>query len=104
MKHLVLALVAALVAVSAFRAAPVYSHSLSNTTVSFDREISRIMKKRCISCHSDRNIGMPLTSYEQTRPWSASIHEEVLRRHMPPWRAVSGYGDFANDASLTSRE
>jgi hypothetical protein len=28
----------------------------------------------------------------------------VLRRHMPPWAAVPGYGQFANDNSLTLRE
>src|SRR6185295_3575529 len=32
------------------------------------------------------------------------IRSEVLRRHMPPWSAVPGYGQFANDNSLTLRE
>lgn len=83
---------------------PALSHETVNTTVTFDREIARILKKKCIVCHSENNLGIPLTSYEQTRPWARSIEDEVLRRHMPPWRAVPGYGLFANDFALTSRE
>ncbi len=49
-------------------------------------------------------LAFPLTTYEETRPWSRAIEEEVLRRHMPPWRAVPGYGVFINDGGLTGRE
>lgn len=84
--------------------APVYPHERVTTTVTYDREIVRIVTRKCLACHSDRNLGPPLTSYEQTRPWARAIAEEVLRRHMPPWRAVPGYGEFVNDVSLTNRE
>jgi hypothetical protein len=47
---------------------------------------------------------LPLTTYVQTRPWANAIEEQALRRHMPPWHAVSGYGEFANDLGLTARE
>jgi hypothetical protein len=104
MKKALLLSAAMLVAAWTFRPEPVSSHAVVTTTVTFDREIVRILQKKCIACHSQRNIGMPLTSYEETRPWAGSIHEEVLRKHMPPWRAVAGYGEFANDAALTSRE
>jgi len=82
----------------------VQSHEAVETSITFDVEISRILTKRCISCHSPDNLAFPLTSYEQTRPWARAIEEEVLERHMPPWRAVDGYGDFANDGGLTLRE
>lgn len=104
MTRVVWAAATALAIAVAFHSEPLESHSTANTTVSFDKEITRIIRKRCISCHSDQNIGMPLTAYEQVRPWTGAIQEEILRRHMPPWRAVAGYGEFANDASLTSRE
>jgi hypothetical protein len=32
------------------------------------------------------------------------IRAGVLARHMPPWAAVQGYGQFTNDNSLTLRE
>src|SRR4030095_8995815 len=104
MKKGVAVSLAALLIALVLRQQPVESHLVVATTVTFDREISRIVKKRCISCHSDNNIGMPLTAYEGVRPWSKATHDGALRRPMPPWRAIAGYGEFANDASLTSRE
>lgn len=104
MKKVLLFLAAALLLVAAWQPQPVLSHAVSSTTVSYDREIVRILKKRCLACHSDNNLGFPLTTYEETRPWAAAIHEEALQKHMPPWRAVQGYGEFVNDGSLTSRE
>ena len=83
---------------------PARSHELISTTVLFDREIVRILNKRCVGCHSENNLAFPLTTYEETRPWARAIQEEALRRHMPPWRAVPGYSQFANDNGLTLRE
>ena len=83
---------------------PASTHELISTTVLFDREIVRILNKRCVGCHSENNLAFPLTTYEETRPWARAIEEEALRRHMPPWRAVPGYGQFANDNGLTLRE
>jgi hypothetical protein len=80
------------------------SHELISTTVLFDREIVRILTKKCVACHTENNLAFPLTTYEETRPWARAIEEETLRRHMPPWRAVPGYGEFANDNGLTLRE
>ena len=80
------------------------THERVNTTVSFDKEITRIVTRKCLMCHSENNLSIPFTTYEQTRPWARAIEEEVLRRHMPPWRAQSGYGQFANDIGLTNRE
>ena len=47
---------------------------------------------------------MPLTTYDEARPWARAIREEVLARRMPKWHAVRGYGDFANDPSLSPFE
>jgi hypothetical protein len=46
----------------------------------------------------------PLETYEQTWLQKRPIRAEVIARHMPPWAAVSGYGQFANENSLTLRE
>ena len=96
--------VVVLLALIVVRSEYVETHAVVNTTVTFDKEISRILRKRCLACHSDRNIGIPMTSYEETRPWAGSIQLEVLAKHMPPWRAVAGYGDFVNDSALTTKE
>jgi hypothetical protein len=104
MKKAFLTLAAALIVAGTFRPSPLLSHEVVNTTVTFDKEIVRILSRKCIACHSENNLSVPLTSYEQTRPWARAIEEEVLRRHMPPWRAVPGYGQFVNEAGLTNRE
>ena len=82
----------------------VYTHGSIRTTVLFDREIVRMLESRCVSCHNEGGLSFPLSTYEQTWVKRASMRTEVLRRHMPPWSAVPGYGDFANDNGLTLRE
>jgi len=80
------------------------SHETTTTTVLFDREVVRILDQHCVMCHTDGALSFPLSTYEQTWLRGRSIRSEVLRRHMPPWPGVPGYGDFANDNSLTLRE
>ena len=82
----------------------VYSHTPITTTIVFQKEIARIFQKKCFQCHSPGNLAMSLTTYKDARPWAVAIKEEILERRMPPWSAVSGYGHFTNDMSLTSRE
>ena len=81
------------------------AHDRITTKVSWDREISPIFQARCAGCHaSGGRSTIPLTTYQQARPWAASIKEEVLTRRMPKWNAARGYGDFANDPSLSPFE
>jgi len=47
---------------------------------------------------------MSLATYQDAREWSKAIRREVLERRMPPWPAARGFGDFANDRSLTPIE
>lgn len=93
-------LCAALLLIPAFA----LSHETTTTTVLFDREIVRILDQHCVMCHSDGAISFPLNTYEQTWLRGRSIRAEILKRHMPPWAAMPGYGQFANDNSLTLRE
>jgi hypothetical protein len=73
--------------------------------VTWDREIAPIVQARCVSCHSaGGKAPMALTTYEEVRPWARAIREEVLARRMPKWPIVRGYGDFANDRSLSPFE
>ena len=81
-----------------------HSHGAITTTVLFDREIVRILNSRCVACHMDGGIAFPLSTYEETWLRGRAIRTEILRRHMPPWPAVPGYGEFANANGLTLRE
>jgi hypothetical protein len=47
---------------------------------------------------------MPLVTYEETRPWAASMAHSVEMRMMPPWFADPRYGHFANDPSLSDQD
>lgn len=82
----------------------VTSHETLTTTVLFDREIVRILNKHCVMCHAERGPAFPLETYEQTWVQGRKIRTDVIARHMPPWPAVAGYGEFVNDNSLTLRE
>jgi hypothetical protein len=79
-------------------------HVPITTKIVFNREIAQIFQKKCFQCHTDGNVGVPLTTYKEARPWAVAIKEEILERKMPPWSAAGGYGHFANDMSLTARE
>src|SRR5262249_35258790 len=55
-------------------------------------------------CHSENGPAFAMETYEQTWLQGRKIRADVIARHMPPWAAVPGYGQFANDNSLTLRE
>src|SRR6516162_5749781 len=80
------------------------SHETLTTTVLFDREIVRILDKHCVMCHTENGPSLSLETYEQTWLQGRKIRSDVISRHMPPWAAVPGYGQFINDNSLTLRE
>ena len=84
--------------------APVSSHGRITTNIMFNREVSQIFQKKCFQCHTEGNVSMSLTTYRDARPWAVAIKEEILEKQMPPWSAVTGYGHFSNDVSLTARE
>lgn len=86
------------------RPEPVSSHGRITTSIVFNREVSQIFQKKCFQCHTEGNVSMSLTTYKDARPWAVAIKEEILEKKMPPWSAVTGYGHFSNDVSLTARE
>jgi mono/diheme cytochrome c family protein len=81
------------------------AHDPITTRVTWNGEIARLFQARCVECHAPGlKDSIPLTSYEEARPWAKAIREEVLTRRMPIWRAARGYGDFSNDPSLSPFE
>jgi len=80
-----------------------YAHDVT-THVTWNREISRIVFTRCAACHHPGGSAFSLMSYAEANPWANAIKEQVLRREMPPWGAVKGFGSFRNDQSLTRGE
>lgn len=80
------------------------AHDIITTPITWSREISRIVYARCASCHRPGGSAFSLMTYKEARPWAVAIREEILRRTMPPWGAVKGFGEFRNDQALTPEE
>jgi Cu/Ag efflux protein CusF len=99
-----LALAAGAALTVAFVPQPARAHAQATTTVQFDREIVRILDDHCVMCHVDKGLAFPLVTYEQTYAARWQIRMDALDRHMAPWAAARGIGDFANDNSLTQPE
>ncbi len=80
------------------------AHDTITTKLTWNREIVRIVNTRCAGCHRPGGQAFSLLTYAEARPWAKAISEEVLERHMPPWAAVKGFGEFRNDQSLSLQE
>jgi hypothetical protein len=80
------------------------AHDVISTKITWSREISRIVYKRCASCHHEGGSAFSLMTYQESRPWAKAIKEEVLERRMPPFSAVKGFGELRNDQALTQEE
>jgi hypothetical protein len=85
-----------------FGAARTIAHDPPRTKVTWAGDIERIVRARCIRCHSPEGKGpMSLVTYEDARPYANAMREEVLARRMPKWHAARGYGQFLNDPTLS---
>src|SRR5258708_39639400 len=73
--------------------------------VTFTKDVAPILQKHCQTCHRPGEAApFPLVTYEQARPWAATMKLAVKQKRMPPWYADPAIGHFANDRSLTEKE
>ena len=79
--------------------------------VTFTRDIAPILQRSCENCHrADGVAPMPLTTYEEARPWARAIKQRTgIGPHagvMPPWYVEKNIGiqKFHNDPSLSEAE
>ncbi|HVX11024.1 MAG TPA: M56 family metallopeptidase [Pirellulales bacterium] len=73
--------------------------------VTYARQISRIVERRCLECHREGGIApFALASYDDVAAWAETIREVVEQERMPPWHANPQYGHFANDNRLPAAE
>ena len=89
--------------VNVLRAAP----PVITEEVTYAKDIAPILQRSCENCHRAGGAGpMPLTSYEEVRPWARSIKTRVSNRQMPPWGIDKNVGtqQFKNDISLSDAE
>lgn len=79
------------------------------TSVTYHRQIARIMQAHCIECHRKDGVGpFSLESYEDLVENAGMIRKQVERGAMPPWFAApppEGHASlWANDTSLSERD
>lgn len=52
--------------------------------VTFTKDVAPILQEKCQTCHRVGEIGpMPLTTYQEVRPYAKVIKQRVVARTMP---------------------
>jgi Flp pilus assembly protein TadD/cytochrome c553 len=78
---------------------------LSAAPVTFANDIAPIVYQHCAPCHHAGGSGpFPLITYSDVKKHASQIAIVTQRRYMPPWPAERGYGDFADDRSLSDAQ
>jgi hypothetical protein len=106
-RHLILkscSVVSAAALAAAIASAPVRADDPVSTNVSFNREIIRIIQRKCEACHAPDGLAFSISDYRDARAWSRAIREELVEHRMPPAVVARGYGDHESDPSLNARE
>jgi hypothetical protein len=75
-----------------------------SSSVSFNKEIIRIIRRKCEPCHAPGGLAMSLSDYRDARAWGRAIREELVEHRMPPALIARGYGRYETDPSLNARE
>jgi len=79
--------------------------------VTYTKDIAPILQRSCETCHRPGGGGpMPLTTYEQVRPWARAIKQRTgigpKAGVMPPWYMEKNIGiqKYKDDPSLSAEE
>ena len=71
--------------------APLEADDPVSSSVSFNREIIRIIQRKCEPCHAPGGLSMSLSDYRDARAWGRAIREELVEHRMPPAIVARGY-------------
>lgn len=73
--------------------------------LTFAGKIAPIVYEKCTPCHRPGQVApFSLMSYEDAKRRSGTIARVVEKRFMPPWKAVSGYGNFKHESRLSDEQ
>jgi hypothetical protein len=90
--------------IAAFGSTRIGADDPVSTNVSFNREIVRIIQRKCEPCHTAGGLAFSLSDYREARAWGRAIREELVEHRMPPPVVARGYGGYLSDPSLSTRE
>ena len=75
------------------------------TSLTFAKEISRVLQKHCVECHQAGEIGpFALDDYDEVIGWGDMLMEVIDQKRMPPWHADSQHGGFANARDMPAED
>jgi peroxiredoxin len=75
------------------------------TKISYEKDVSPILAKNCVACHSEGGIGpFAMTSYETVKGFSGMIREAIRTDRMPPYNADPHVGKFQGDMNLSPQD
>ena len=79
--------------------------------VTYTKDIAPIIQRSCENCHRVDGVApMPLSNYEQVRPWARAMKQRTgigpKAGVMPPWYVEKNIGiqEFQSDPSLSDEE
>ncbi len=69
----------------------------SAATVTYSKDIVRVLQRNCIECHRAGEIGpFAMDSYSEVVGWAETMLETIENERMPPWHADPQFGEFVN--------
>jgi hypothetical protein len=75
------------------------------TEPTFTRDIAPIIFRNCTGCHRPGQSGpFSLLTYRDVAKRARQIAEVTASRFMPPWLPEPGYGEFAHERRLETKE
>jgi mono/diheme cytochrome c family protein len=73
--------------------------------ITYEQNVKPILARNCVTCHQPGEVApFSLQTYAEARDWSKLIRSYTKDRLMPPWKAVSGHGDFHDARYLSQKE
>ncbi len=88
---------------------PAPSAEAKTTTVTYHRDVERILQQNCVSCHRDGGIApFALDAIDEVQDRAKVIKRVVSQGTMPPWFAAvemdAEKNPWANDCSLSAKD
>jgi hypothetical protein len=84
---------------------PARDAKASHVNISYENDISPILAKNCVACHSEGGIGpFAMNSYEVVKQFSGMIRESIRTDRMPPFHADPHVGSFTGDMNLSPKD
>src|SRR3954471_23660795 len=67
----------------------------------FSEDVAPILYANCVTCHRPGEAApFSLITYDDVKKRGKLIAKVTKSRYMPPWHAVQGYGEFADERRL----